>query len=340
MTIQSPQAAQKNDKQPYPFPSLKEIFNEPFNWQTIADYLLVIAGGIIQAFAMRLFLVPGEIVSGGISGAAQIVEAYIRFPIGLMVFIGNVPLFALGLKYLGGVRFALRTAISIIAFSFFTDILVLFIPAQGVTDDLVLESLFGGVILGIGLGLVYRGKGTSGGSDIIGRILNIRLGISISQSYLITDTVVVLASGFTFGWDKALYGMVVIYVSGIAAEMISEGSSIFRSVMIITSNAQPILNKITFEMERGATILAGKGAYTNEDRPVIYCVITRSEVNQLKEIVAETDPLAFMVIGQSHEALGEGFKSFDGSHRNLAPPAKQSKKKPENKLSKIEPNDR
>jgi uncharacterized membrane-anchored protein YitT (DUF2179 family) len=178
------------------------------------------------------------------------------------------------------------------------------------TDDNVLNALFGGVFLGVGLGLVYRGQGTSGGSDILGRILNHRFGISISQAYLITDTLVVLAGGFAFSWEKALYGMVVIYVSGIAAEMISEGSSIFRTVIIITSETERVTQTILDVLERGVTVLSGRGGYTDADRPVLYCVVTRAEVNQLKQLVKETDPKAFMVIGVAHEALGEGFRPF------------------------------
>ena len=132
-----------------------------------------------------------------------------------------------------------------------------------------LNALFGGVFLGVGLGLVYRGQGTSGGSDILGRILNHRFGISISQAYLITDTIVVLAGGFAFSWEKALYGMVVIYVSGIAAEMISEGSSIFRTVIIITSETERVTKSILEVLERGVTILSGYGGYTKADRPVL-----------------------------------------------------------------------
>jgi uncharacterized membrane-anchored protein YitT (DUF2179 family) len=158
------------------------------------------------------------------------------------------------------------------------------------------------------LGLVYRGQGTSGGSDILGRILNHRLGISISQSYLITDTLVVLAGGFAFNWERALYGLVVIYVSGLAAEMISEGSGIFRTAMIITSQPDEVSRCVLTIMERGLTILPGTGAYTGISRPVLYCVVTRSEVNQLKQLVREVDPGAFMVIGAVHEALGEGFQ--------------------------------
>jgi uncharacterized membrane-anchored protein YitT (DUF2179 family) len=158
------------------------------------------------------------------------------------------------------------------------------------------------------LGLVYKGQGTSGGTDIIGRILNHRLGISISQAYLITDTLVVLMSGLAFNWERALYGLVVIYVSGLAAEMASEGSGIFRSVMIISSDPEKITENILQTLERGVTILPGTGAYTGTSRSVLYCVITRSEVNQLKALVSDVDPQAFMVIGTAHEALGEGFR--------------------------------
>ncbi len=283
-----------------------------FSWRSTQDYLFVALGALVQALAMRLFLVPGQMVSGGISGAGQIINYYTSWPIGVMVLVGNIPLFIIGWRYLGGTRFAIRTAVSVILFSVLTDALVPFFPALGITDDLVLNALYGGLLLGIGLGLVYRGKGTSGGSDILGRVLNHRLGISISQAYLVTDTLVVLASGFAFGWSRALYGLVVIYVSGLAAEMVSEGSGVFRTALIITCCPEQVSLGILEGLERGVTIMKATGGYTGADRPVLYCVVTRSEVNQLKELVREVDPQAFMVIGQAHEALGEGFRPLQG----------------------------
>ena len=282
-----------------------------FTWKTLRDYALLLAGALIQAFSMRMFLVPGLLVSGGISGAAQIISHYVTFPLGVMIFIGNVPLFVLGWRFLGGSRFAIRTAFAVTSFSILTDVLGLFLPASGITNDSVLNALFGGVTLGIGLGLVYLGQGTSGGSDILGRILNHRFGISISQAYLITDTVVVLAGGFAFSWPNALYGLVVIYVSGIAAEMVSEGSSIFRTVMIITDQSEQVRAVILDVLERGVTILSGTGGFTGKDRPVLYTVVTLAEVNQLKQLVKEIDPNAFVVVGIAHEALGEGFKPLN-----------------------------
>jgi uncharacterized membrane-anchored protein YitT (DUF2179 family) len=275
---------------------------------TLIDFFFILLGGLVQALAMRLFLIPADLVSGGVSGAAQLINHYTAWPIGVMILLGNLPLFALGWRHLGGPRFALRTGLSVVAFSLLTDLLVFFLPAGGIVDDLVLNSLYGAVVLGIGLGLVYRGRGTSGGSDILGRILNERLGISISQAYLLTDSIIILLAGFIFTWENALYALVVTYVSGLAAEMILEGSDIFRTTIIITACPDEVKHKILYEMERGVTILAGKGGYTGEERPVLYCVVTRAEVSRIKSIVKEADPTAFIVIGQAHEALGEGFR--------------------------------
>ncbi len=282
------------------------------SWRTVQDYLLVLLGAFIQALAMRLFLIPALLTSGGISGLAQIIDFLYGLPVGVVTFVGNLPLFMLGWRYLGGRRFALRTLAALGAFSLFTDLLTLFVPGEGMTTDLLLDTVYGGVLMGVGLGVVYRGRGTSGGTDIICRMMNHYLGIPISTGFLLADGLVVAASGFVFGWDRALYGLIVIYISGLAAEAVSEGSAVFRSAMIVTNRAEEIAAKIDSVLERGATILPGTGAYTGQPRPVLYCVVTRAEVNQLKSLVSETDPQAFMVIGQAHETLGEGFKPLNG----------------------------
>jgi len=211
-----------------------------FTKRALWDYLLIFLGAFVQALALRLFLVPSDLVSGGISGLAQLLNHFTTFPIGLTVLLGNIPLFILGWRYLGGPRFAIRTILSIFAFSVFTDSLVFFLPVGGVTNDLVLNTLYGGLLLGVGSGIVYRGRGTSGGTDILGRILNRYTGVTISQAYLITDSLVVLGAGFIFGWTKALYGLVLIYVSGIAAEIASQGTNIIRTAIIVTTQNEAI----------------------------------------------------------------------------------------------------
>lgn len=287
------------------------IFQERhFTWRSLQDYGLILLGALLQALALRLFLVPAKLASGGVSGLSQIINHYTGWPIGVMVLLGNVPLFALGWRYLGGPRFALRTAFAVIAFSFLTDFLVPFLPRGGVTNDLLLNTLYGGVISGVGYGLVYRGRGTSGGSDILARVLNHWRGISLSQSYLLVDSIVILAAGLAFTWTNALYALILLYISGIAAEGTTEGSNVVRTALIITSEPQAVSRRILEEMERGVTLLPARGGYTGLERTVLYCVVSRSEVVQIKSLVREADPLAFMVIGQAHEALGEGFKQL------------------------------
>ena len=279
-------------------------------WSTIRDYFLIVLASLIQAVSLRLFFVPVQLASGGVTGIAQLINHFTNWPIGLMVFIGNAPLFALGWRYLGGHRFAIRTAVAIFTYSFFTDLLprLSFFPQHGITDDILLDCLYGAIVSGFGYGLVYRARGTSGGSDILARILNNWRSIPMTQSYMMVDTAVILAAGFIFGWKQALYALITLYVSGIVAETTLEGSGTVRTAMIVTKEAETISNRILDELQRGVTFLHGRGAYTGEQRPVLYCVVMRAEIATLKAIVNEIDPEAFMVVGVAHEALGEGFK--------------------------------
>ncbi len=279
-------------------------------WPLFFDYILIFLGSAVQAIGLRLFLIPAELASGGVTGISQLINHFTNWPIGTMVLIGNVPLFVLGWRFLGGRRFALRTAFAVAVYSLVVDLIprLNLFPANGIADDIFLNSLYGAVVSGVGYGLVYRARGTSGGSDILARILNHYRGVSMTQSYLMVDSAVILAAGFVFGWKQALYAIITLYVSGLVSELTLEGSGTVRTALIITSKPDLVSQRMLDELERGVTILQGTGAYTGADRPVLYSVITRSEVIQLKTIVQEIDPLAFIVIGQAYEALGEGFK--------------------------------
>lgn len=287
---------------------------------SIRDYALIILSSLIQAVSLRLFFVPANLASGGVSGISQLINNFTGWPIGLMVFIGNVPLFLLGWRFLGGPKFAARTAVAIASYALLTDLLLkipIFVEySQILIDDLqgdiFLSSLYGAIVSGVGYGMVYRARGTSGGSDILARILNHWKGVSMTQSYLIVDTAVILSAGFVFGWKEALYAMIALYVSGLVAETVLEGGATSRTAMIITSKAEEVSTRVMDELERGITYLEGRGGYTGNSRPVLYCVVNRAEIASLKAIVHETDPEAFMVIGVAHEALGEGFKPLKG----------------------------
>ena len=289
-------------------------------WPNLKDYLLIILASLIQAASLWIFFVPANLASGGVSGISQLINHFTGWPIGLMVLIGNVPLFLLGWRFLGGRRFAMRTAAAIITYSLLTDLLMK-IPAfvhysdiliNDLKGDIFLNSLYGAIISGIGFGLVYRARGTSGGSDILARILNKWRGVSMTQSYLMVDTAVILSAGFIFGWKAALYAMITLYVSGLVSETVLEGGGTVRTAMIITNRPEDVSARVIENLERGVTYLEGRGAYTGNSRPVLYCVVSRAEVSTLKTIVHEIDPDAFMVIVVALEALGEGFMPLSG----------------------------
>lgn len=285
---------------------------------TIRDYALIVIAALIQALSLRLFFVPAQLASGGVSGISQLINHFTGLPIGVMILIGNIPLFILGWRFLGGFRFAMRTATAILTYSIATDLILktpLFAPDGAGTalindlqGDIFLSALYGAIVSGVGYGLVYRARGSSGGSDILARILNHWRGVPMTQSYLIVDTAVILSAGFVFGWKEALYAMIALYVSGLVAETTLEGGGTVRTAMIVTSEPKTVAQRVLDELLRGVTVLEATGAFTGADRPVLYVVISRAEVMTLKAIVHEADPRAFMVIGYAHEALGEGFR--------------------------------
>jgi uncharacterized membrane-anchored protein YitT (DUF2179 family) len=276
-------------------------------WPRLRDFGFISIGAIIQAVAMDIFLIPSMLSSGGVSGLAQVINRFTGWPIGVMILIANIPLFFLGWRFLGGRRFVWNTIWAVVLYSVLVDALSKVLVAP-LIQDTILIAIFGGVINGVGMGLVFRGQGTSGGTDILARLLGQWRGIPLSQSYLLTDTLVVLASGWAFGPTLALYAVVALYVAGATAELISEGSGVVRTATIITNQPEQVAHKIMTDLQRGVTSWPGMGMYSGHERAVLFCAISRSEVNPLKYLVYEADPTAFMVIGQAHEALGEGFK--------------------------------
>src|SRR5512147_1667283 len=227
-------------------------------WPTIRDYFLILVAALIQAVSLRLFFVPANLASGGVAGISQLIHHFTGWPIGLMVFLGNIPLFVLGWRFLGGSRFAARTAFAVFMYSAFTDLLVqtpLFAPngaaSRLIADlqgDIFLNALYGAIISGVGYGLVYRARGTSGGSDILARILSHYRGVPMTQSYLMVDTAVILGAGFVFGWKSALYSMIALYVSGLVAEAVLEGGGTVRAAMIVTREPEAVANRVLEEL--------------------------------------------------------------------------------------------
>lgn len=288
----------------------------PLSLRQIRDYAVIFIGAALQSVAFYLFLVPGQLAAGGVSGAAQILNSFTGWPIGTLTLVFSIPLFYLGWRYLGGRRFLVRTVFASVVFSVVLDALGVFLPAfsRGVTHDQILNALYGALLGGIGGALVLRTQATSGGTEILARLLSRRTGIPLSQSYLWTDTIIVFLSGLAFDWSHALYALIVLYLWGIVTDYIIEGQGVVRTATIITDRPEAVARHIMEDLTRGVTAWNGTGMYSGQGRQILYVVVTRSEISQLKTLIHETDPNAFVVIGQAHEALGEGFKPL-AEHR-------------------------
>lgn len=279
-------------------------------WRIARDYALIIFGSALLAVSMDLFFIPNNLVAGGLSGTAQIINSFTGWPIGTLTFVLNIPLFVLGWFYLGGHRFLARTVFAAFTFSIILDGLQLYWPGVTLTNDLALNALYGGVTAGIAVGILFRAKATSGGTDILARILERKFGMPLSQAYLYTDGVVVFLAGLTFGWERALYAVIALYVGGVLVEVTLNGSNVMRVATIITTQPQAVADRILADLERGVTDWSGRGMYTGLERHVLLCAVSRADTVLLKGIIHETDPNAFVIIGQAQEVLGEGFRSL------------------------------
>ncbi|MEK7327177.1 MAG: YitT family protein [Chloroflexota bacterium] len=275
-----------------------------------SDYVVIFIGASLQAVCFALFLVPGRLAAGGLSGAAQIINRFTGWPIGTMILIANIPLFIMGWKFLGGRRFLARTVFASVVFSVVLDTLLFIVPPEGVTSEQILNALYGALLGGIGGGLVIRMKGTSGGTEILARLLSRRFGIPLSQSYLYTDAIVVFLSGLAFSWSHALYALIVLYAWGVVTDFVVEGQGVVRTATIITDQPEAVAKQIMADLVRGVTAWPGTGMYSGQGKQILFCVVSRAELAQLKAIIHEADPNAFVVIGVAHEALGEGFKAL------------------------------
>jgi uncharacterized membrane-anchored protein YitT (DUF2179 family) len=268
-------------------------------------------GVLLSALGYSLFQVPNHIAAGGIGGLSIIINHFTGWPPGTLYFIMNLPLLILGFFYLGRWPFVARTIIAVIIFSTATNIFVIYLPgmlpAYPLTGDVLLNAIYGGLVGGVGGGLVYRAGGTIGGTGIIGRIIQQRTGMPLSQVYLYTDGVIVLTAGVVFGWEIALYALLTLVLSGMASDYTLEGPSSVRTATIITHQPEALSQALIKGLGRGVSQWPITGGYTGETYAMLICTIYRPQVNDLKRIVGEVDSRAFVTIGIAHQAFGKGF---------------------------------
>lgn len=267
------------------------------------DYALIALGLLVAGVGYRMFLVPNDIAAGGFTGIGQLIHSLTGWPVGLVAALLNAPLFALSMKTLG-LRFGLKSFIAMIALSLLIDHL----PLGQATNDRTLAAVFGGVLGGAGLGLVLRGGATTGGSEMLGTLINRRLPLfTVGAVTFLVDGLVIVLSGFVFDAASAMYALIAAYLMNRVLDTVLEGPNLARAYYIISGRNDVIAGRILTEMDRGVTALDGKGMYSGEKRTVLLCVVNRMETLRLRRIVAESDPAAFMIATNVHEALGEGF---------------------------------
>ena len=277
-------------------------------WPILRDYFLLTIGALLVAASIDVFLVPNNVVVGGITGIAMLLRTYIGTPVGIISLLINIPLFILGFRYLGGLVFGARTLYATAVMSIAIDLLAPYL--RPVTADPLLYTLYGGLLDGLGVGLVFRARGTTGGVDIIARLLEQRYGIQPGRAMLGMNIAVFGLAFLVYGPEKTLYALLVAFVGSLALDYTLSAGSRARQALIITSQPDVITQALLHDLGRGVTMLEAIGGYTGAERAVLLCVVGRAELSFLKAIVSRADPYAFMIIGEVGEVLGEGFRSF------------------------------
>ena len=270
----------------------------------IKKYLVLIIGSLIYSAGLEIFLVPNNIIDGGIGGISIMASYLTGIPFGVYMLVLNLPFLYLGYKQIGK-TFAISTIISIIALSIFSEFLE---PVPQITQDYFLAAIFGGIIAGAGVGLVIRQGGSLDGTEITAIILDRKTSFSVGEVVMFFNLFILGAAGFVFGWDKAMYSLVAYFIISKMIDVVLKGLDESYAVMIVSDEYEEIADALMHRLGRGVTYLHGQGAYTGDDKQVLYCVVTRLEVVKLKEIALEKDEAAFVTINPVHDIVGGRFK--------------------------------
>lgn len=271
--------------------------------------LQIILGCAITGLSYSLFLIPHHFVPGGVSGLAIILNYFFNLPVGTMIIALNIPIFLFGLRTMGK-KYVLKSLAGMLVSSVMIDFFNRVLKLTAATDNKILASIYGGILLGIGLGIIFRGHASTGGSDIIGMVVSKYTGISIGFGIMITDFIIISASGFAFRELEApLYGYIVLFLSIKVIDLILEGWSTSKLVIITSSRTVEIEKFILNTLERSGTALKSRSLYLNREGEIILTVIHRKQLAELRDFIKEIDPQAFVIINDTYDVLGKGFKS-------------------------------
>jgi len=271
---------------------------------SIVEYVYVIVGAAIIAIGFNVFLLPNQAASGGVSGISTILHGLFGWNPGIVQYAFNIPLFIAGVLLLGK-KFGIKSFIGTITLPF---IVLLTNSWEPWTDNPLLGALFGGIIVGLGIGLVFKGNASTGGTDLLAQIITKFTGLSLGTSVLLIDGVIAISAAIVFDLEKGLYALIGLYVTTKTIDIIQLGFSQSKMVYIITLKQDEVREAIYAEINRGVTKLPAIGGYTGEARPVLMVVVYQTEFTKLKQLIKSVDPSAFVIVSDAYEVLGEGFK--------------------------------
>ena len=265
----------------------------------------IVLGNLLCAIAFNAFFIPSQLLSGGVGGIALMLRYLWNLPTGITVFIINIPIFILGVKMVDR-EFIIYAFISMVVFS------TLLTVTNGISryfiiDDIILAAIFGGVLNGVGMGLMFKKRTCQGGLDIIATIMKQKRNLNISTGLMILNTTIVSLSSILFGFTSAMYTIIAMYVGYQVVDKVQMGFNVRKNVFIVSDKSEELSSQILTNLHRGVTLLEGTGAYTKQGKKVIYCIVTSSEVVKLKALVDRIDPAAFLTINDIVEVRGSGF---------------------------------
>lgn len=291
-------------------PLLKD---KPFSKKWLFSYTYLVVGTFILALGYAFFMTPYKIVPGGIYGISIVLHHKFGFPVGMAALCFNLPLTLFGLKMLGS-RFGVKTFVCFVLTAIFTDGLIYLIGNDPLNlhDEVLLASMFGGAVMGVGVGLIFKSRASSGGTDVLASILSKYTKIPLGTQLMIVDSVIVIFGFLVFkDWKIPLYSWLTIFIMGKVIDVILKGFSDDKTVFIISEKSEEIRNAIIYDLKRGGTIFDGKGMFTKEKKEVLFTVVNRREIPDLVQFIFNIDPAAFISIQDAHEILGKGFKAIE-----------------------------
>ena len=269
-----------------------------------AEYFFVIIGAAVVALGFNLFLFPNQIASGGVSGISTILHGLFGWNAGLVQYAFNIPLFIAGVLILGK-AFGFKSLLGTLALPFF---IIITEDLEAATMEPLLGAIFGGIVVGTGIGLVFKGRASTGGTDLLAQIITKYTGLTLGTSVLIIDGVIAVSAAIVFDIEKGLYAIIGLYITTKTVDIIQMGFSQSKMVYIITTKKDEVRDAIYRDVNRGITKLPAVGGYTDEERPVLMVVVYQTEFTKLKQVVKTVDPSAFVIVSDAYEVLGEGFK--------------------------------